>query len=274
MSPSVKRESHALENLMRSCAFILAIALSAQLTPFLSAQTNPPPAPAASQSHRAQYHGAVRRRAVKAAKPSPEPAPPPAPPAPNWPINDQPKAASITWDSSGLKIDAANSSLRQILSDVATTTGMKVEGLGNDERVYGDYGPGSASDVLSDLLKGTGYNFLMMGQQAPGTPLQIVLSARNMTAPTASHPPTASQNDTDEDSSDNEIDDRLQPPQFQPGLRQGFTPGGPPRTPQQVMEEMQQRQQQMQQQQLPQNPQDNNQGVPLQNQPPQPNQPN
>jgi len=191
---------------------------------------------------------------------------------PDWPINDQPKAASITWDSNGLKIDATNSSLRQILSDVATTTGMKVEGLGADERVYGDYGPGKAGDVLTDLLKGTGYNFIMMGQQAPGVPLQIVLSARSPAPATPKPSLAAVQNDNEDDSSDSEIDDRLQPMSVPPSIRPGFAPGsagGPPRTPQQVMEEMQQRQQQMQQQ-LQQNPPENNQNNP----PNQPNQPN
>lgn len=267
MSTSVKREPRTLKTWVRNCAICVAMISLAGLAIPLSAQTHPQPA-ISSQSSPA-HHAGAHRHTAKAAKPSPEPAPPPPPPMPDWPINDQPKAASVTWDSSGLKIDASNSSLRQILSDVATTTGMKVEGLNNDERVYGDYGPGSASDVLSDLLKGTGYNFLLMGQQAPGTPLEVVLSARSAAPPASAQPPASMQNDVDEDNSDTEIDDRLQGPSIRPG----FAPGGPPRTPQQVMEEMQQRQQQMQQQiqqqQLPQNPQDNNQN----NQPNQPNQP-
>ena len=261
MSPLVKRDP--LKTWMRFRASSLVVALLAGLTPCL-AQTSPPPPSASPATHHPR--AAARSHTSKAAKPSPEPTPPPpAPIMPDWPINDQPKAASITWDSKGLTIDAANSSLRQILSDVATTTGMKVEGMGTDERVYGDYGPGSASDVLSDLLRGTGYNFLLMGQQSPGTPLEIVLSARNTAAPAPAHP--AAQNDNSDDSGDSEIDDRLQP---EPSpIRPNFAPGAaaPPRTPQQIMEEMQQRQQQMQQQQ---NPPESNQNNP----PNQPNQPN
>ena len=56
----------------------------------------------------------------------------------------------MVWDSQGLRIEARNSSLQQILNDVSTATGAKVDGLGTDERVFGIYGPGQARDVLAD----------------------------------------------------------------------------------------------------------------------------
>src|SRR5580692_5045646 len=103
---------------------------------------------------------------------------PPAPDPPKWPLNDAPSPASVKWDSHGLQVDAPNSSLRQILDDVATTTGAKVEGLGPDERVFGDYGPGPARDVLSQILNGSTYNVLMLGDEGQGTPREIILSQR------------------------------------------------------------------------------------------------
>jgi hypothetical protein len=63
---------------------------------------------------------------------------------------------------------ATNSSLQQILSDVSTATGVKVEGTPGDQRVYGSYGPAPARDVLSQLLDGSGYNVLMIGDQGEG----------------------------------------------------------------------------------------------------------
>jgi hypothetical protein len=93
-------------------------------------------------------------------------------------VNETPGKPAITWDSQGLKIDATNSSLRQILNDVSTATGAKVEGFGTDERVFGEYGPGQARDVISQLLHGSGYNVLLIGDQGAGTPRQIVLSTR------------------------------------------------------------------------------------------------
>ena len=97
---------------------------------------------------------------------------------PHWPLNDRPAEAFVVWDSHGLRINATNSSLQQILKDVSTATGTKVEGLTTDQRVFGNYGPGQARDVLSQLLQGSGYNVLMIGDQGQGVPRQILLSAR------------------------------------------------------------------------------------------------
>jgi len=168
---------------------------------------------------------------------------PPAPELPNWPVKEKPNEASITWDSQGLRIDAANSSLEQILKDVSTATGVKVEGMGSDERIFGSYGPGQARDVLSQLLQGSGYNVLMIGDQGQGTPRQIVLTARNSGGPEPAKagPATTPDEDTDVDEPPQQQEPRLGNPPFRPG----FAPGGPPRTPQQI-QEMQQRQQQAQ----------------------------
>jgi hypothetical protein len=137
-----------------------------------------------------------------------------------WPANEKPLDASITWDSHGLTISAGNSSLQQILKDVATVTGATVEGLDTDERVFGTYGPGKARDVVSELLRGTSYNVLMIGDQGEGTPREIVLSARNEAGKTAvaANPVQASDDDADTD------DQPQQPPQ--PLVRPPFAPGG------------------------------------------------
>jgi len=167
------------------------------------------------------------------------PVTPHAPVMPLWPANETPAQAAVTWDSHGLRIDAANSSLMQILKDVSTATGMRVEGLNSDQRIFGAYGPGLARDVLSQLLQGSGYNVLMIGDQGQGAPRQIVLSFRRAGAanqPAMSNPVSASAADDDADTDDQ--------PLAPPPVRPGFAPGAPPRTPQQIMQEMQQRQQQ------------------------------
>ena len=213
-------------------------------TPLLAAQApaaSPATAPVPKTVHRHTRPSAAHLQ-TPPAEATPAPATPPVPEAPHWPANDKPSQASITWDSQGLRIDASNSSLQQILRDVSTATGAKVEGLNSDQRIFGSYGPGQARDVLSQLLQGSGYNVIMIGDQGQGAPRQIVLSARHNTGETQ----TAA-NDNQPNGSDNEEDPDEQPPQFP--VRPGFGPGGPPRTPQQIMQEMQQRQQQMRQQQ-------------------------
>jgi hypothetical protein len=172
---------------------------------------------------------------------APDAVPPPEPEKPKWPAFDKPTAASVVWDSHGLSIDASNSSLEQILKDVSAATGSKVDGLTADQRVFGEYGPGQARDVLSQLLQGSGYNVLMIGDQGKGAPKQILLSVRQAGASQPVARNNAANNDEDE------VEEQPAP-QEPIQTRPGFPPGMAPRTPQQIEQEMEQRREQMQQQ--------------------------
>jgi hypothetical protein len=154
---------------------------------------------------------------------------PPAPELPKWPVNEKADQASVVWDSQGLRIDATNSSLQQILNDVSTATGAKVEGMASDERVFGSYGPGQAREVLTQLLIGSGYNFLMIGDQGEGTPRQIVLTVRP-----AGGPQPATRN-TPTPAEEEEADEQPQQPTPEP------PPNRPPFQPRTPQAEMQQR---------------------------------
>jgi len=211
------------------------------------------------------HSGKSKSAKSKAAKAAVEPAPvetrPPDPPPPDWPVNDKAKPASVAWNGRDLSITAANSSLGQILHDVSTATGLKVEGLSgsqggrNDQRIYGSYGPASERDVLSQLLEGSGYNVIMVGDQGEGAPRELVLAAQAAGGKGAA-PRVAQNNQAGEEDAPEEPE----PPQPDPQPEQSprplnGQPGQPPqggRTPQQMLQEIQQRQQQMQQQQQPQ----------------------
>ncbi len=224
-----------------------------------SAQTPTTASPSATPSALGPATSHSSRKPIKTA----EPVTPPQPPPPNWPALDRPNNATVTWDSRGLRIEASNSSLQQILRDVSVDTGAKIEGLGQDQRVYGSYGPGQARDVLYQLLQGSGYNILLAGDLGQGTPRQIFLSPRHAggaNAPGVANAPP--QDNNEEDVPEDVVEEPPQPPP--PPQPQGadqpaagpaggqnqpvFSPSGPIRTPQQVMEEMQQRQQQQEQQ--------------------------
>ncbi len=217
---------------------VLAAVLVATLggAQILRAQTPATPVPS-TKSAPAHKPAHPHKRTVKAqspADPAAAPATPPAPEVPKWPANEKAVPATVTWDSQGLRIEAANSSLAQILQDVATATGTKVEGFDADQRVFGSYGPGPARDVLSQLLQGSGYNVIMIGEQGQGTPRRIVLSSRHAgTATTAAVKPSpASEEDSD-------IEDQPQQVQPQPGappVRPGFPPGGPQRIAPQIQQ--------------------------------------
>jgi hypothetical protein len=231
---------------------ILAVAtFSAAATLHASTQS---PTPQAAPHKTAQAHKKIHAAKQQSAVPQLQSTSvtPPAPKPPDWPANDHPLDAIVVWNSHGLRIDAANSSLSQILNEVSTIIGTRFEGLGpgehfSDQRIFGSYGPGPARDVLLKLLDGSGYNVLMIGDQGQGTPRSIVLSTKNK--PGA--PQVANDNgDSAAGDESADTDDQPQQPQPQPqppSNRNGFAPGAPPRSPQQIMQEMQQRQQQMQQ---------------------------
>jgi len=228
------------------CARLLApLALLAAIlcaAPMLAAQPQtevPKAAPAHRTAH--PHKRAAAAQPQGAATPAAEvPAPPEMP---KWPVNEKPGLAAVVWDSHGLRIEAKNSSLHQILEDVSTATGAKVEGMGSDERIFGAYGPGQARDVLSQLLQGSGYNILMVGDQGQGAPRQIVLSSRR-----GGEAPVQASGGNPAGDQDDDADTEEPPPPAQAApVRPAFAPGAQPRTPQQILQEMQQRQQMMQQ---------------------------
>lgn len=84
--------------------------------------------------------------------------------------------AKLKLNDGILTVDANNSDLTQILQYLANISGMSIKGLDKGPRVFGIYGPGKPRDVLSALLIGTGYNFLMLGNTGVGTPRELVLT--------------------------------------------------------------------------------------------------
>jgi hypothetical protein len=165
------------------------------------------------------------------------PVAPPEPEAPHWPVNDKPVQATVTWDSQGLRVEAANASLSQILQDVSAATGTTVEGFESDQRVFGTYGPGPAREILSELLRGTGYNVVMTGDQGQGTPRELLLSTPKTTSTSSAAKSSANPNDEDADEDEQAgRPDAAQPNSAPPVL---------PRSPLQIRQQMLQRQQQM-----------------------------
>jgi hypothetical protein len=216
----------------------------------------------AQPRRRAAVHARVAAQALTASpppRPAPEAivAPPPAPPAPIWPADQPPNPAKVSWDSRGLEIEASNSSLDQILHQVAADTGVKLEGLTQDQRIqdrlildqriFGTYGPGPARDVLAKLLDGSGCNVLMIGGRDADAPLEVVL-----TVSSPAGPQSAANN---QGRSNPEEDDAAEPPEPEPPPPPpmitpfGNGDSGSPETPQQIMQDILDRQQKIDQQQ-------------------------
>lgn len=113
------------------------------------------------------------------------------------PAEQAAKPATILYNQGELSVDAQNSSLRQILSQIAAQTGLRVEGLTQDERIYGKYGPGPLTSTVSSLLDGSGYNYVIIGDIASHSPVSLVLTPRSNAPsqqPSATPPPATASN--------------------------------------------------------------------------------
>jgi hypothetical protein len=188
--------------------------------------------------------------------PANQAAPPSAPAAPAEltapSLLDKPaQPATVSLSGRRLSVTADNSSLTDILHQLASTSGMTIDGLDKDTRVFGTYGPGNPRDILSALLDGAGYNVMMIGYTASGTPRQLLLTERS-TAP-VSQPQGRPAVEQDDDQDDNAPLNNYPPAgevETHPPAPPPQNPNGSPRTPQQILQEMmQQRQQQQGQQQ-------------------------
>jgi hypothetical protein len=102
----------------------------------------------------------------------------PAAPGTETPPPNPPHHAEVLYANGQLQVRADNSSLNQILRSISHTTGLKITGGVEEQRVFGNYGPGPMSAVLATLLDGTGTNILLLGGDPQNQP-ELVLTPRN-----------------------------------------------------------------------------------------------
>jgi hypothetical protein len=159
--------------------------------------------------------------------------------------------AGIVFTSDTLSIHAENSSLSAILHQVASKSGMHIEGLGSDERVFGTFGPGPPRDVLADLLNGTAYNVVLLGDLSGGAPRELILTPATHSGAAPPPPPQASP-----DEANNEPEPEVEPPPPEVPATTITPPTAPGvKTPQQLFEQLQHMRQSQQSQQQQQDPQ-------------------
>ncbi len=101
-------------------------------------------------------------------------------------ITSNPAVISLT--NGLLKVTANDSDLAQILAKIAAVSGMVIDGSVQSTRVFGEFGPQDPREVLNELLVGSGYNYLMVGKTAFGTPRELRLAPKLGTASPPSAP--------------------------------------------------------------------------------------
>jgi hypothetical protein len=202
---------------------------------------------------------------MRPAAPAPKPAAPDAPMQNALPpsLSDQPAhPAQVSLSGGRLTVQANNSDLAQILHQIAATSGMSIDGLGRDSRVFGVYGPGAPRDVLSELLTDSGYNFMMVGDTAAGAPRQLLLTAQDgsvLPPEPVNSRRSAPEEEDEAPPQPTFVINQPNPDAPQPGAATSPAPPvqtqnaqGGIKTPQQILQELEQLHQQQQQQNNPQ----------------------
>ena len=89
-------------------------------------------------------------------------------------------SVTVDFTNGMLTIHANNATLSEVLFQIQKKTGAEIaipSGTEQD-RVAEDFGPGTPSEVIGQLLNGTGLNFVIVGSEADPTQLRSVLLSR------------------------------------------------------------------------------------------------
>jgi hypothetical protein len=230
------------------------------------------PAVLAAQAPAAHF-GAAAQPKTQAQTPAPENV------RPLSPSQQMPSPPRVSYADGKLTVTAHNSTVQDVINAVhgATGTTFQVSGGPLQDRLFGQYGPGPVNAVLEQILRGSGFNYILVS--APETPGQVknaTLMAKSNEASTPAIPPPQPQNvnqqpNDQEAQPDTNVGGDEEPPQPEPAQEtpQAYPQGGvqngeaqqdpnQPKTPEQLLQELQ-RLQQLRQQQIqqanPQNPQ-------------------
>ncbi len=180
--------------------WVLALAgwmflIPASLATAQAARTAPPVArsPATKTStkkphlhHSVHHHRHAKRQADTVV--------PAAPPPPLRPAEMPANPATVDFKNGLLTVRAQNSSLVSILTQIQHQTGLVIEGLSHDQRIYGQYGPGGISTTLSALLDGSGYDFVIVGGGSGHAAARLILSTPGSAGAPAAPPPAVANN--------------------------------------------------------------------------------
>lgn len=126
----------------------------------------------------AKHH--AKHKATKVVAPAAQPAPAPAPEPPRFPADLPAVAPSVAYYNGMLSIDAPNSSLGDVLREVKRLTGVTIEGGNVSDRIVTHLGPGTPNIVLTQLLEGSRFDYIILGSKTDPTAVQrLVLMARS-----------------------------------------------------------------------------------------------
>ena len=138
------------------------------------------------------------------------------PPVPATLMNSAPVQPSVTMEDGMLTIDAPNSTLSDVLSGVRKATGAAIEGAFPSERVAVRLGPGKPEQVISALLRGTPYDYVILGAFGRPDVVTRVLLTQSAGEPMPGSPATRSPEVVQQQPADDNIQREQPPDETQP----------------------------------------------------------
>jgi hypothetical protein len=140
-------------------------------------------APCSAERRHSATKQAVKPEAAAQAAPAPPPTLAQMPASP----------PQVSFEGGQLTIAAQNSTLGDILKAVRVQTGATIDFPGTaSERVVGNFGPAPARDVLTSLLNGSHFNYLLLGSATDPAALDRVILMAKSSSSTASNAPPPS----------------------------------------------------------------------------------
>jgi hypothetical protein len=159
----------------RRSSLITAISILLLISRLAYAQI---PSPSQNEQRKQDQHS------VPVAAPSPQPIVPPVPAQPLTLEQSPPIAPEVSWDGKLLSVKSKNSTLSTILLEVRARTHAVIDipsGAGA-ERVVAQLGPASAREVLTSLLSGSNFNYVIVASDSDADAIQSVLLTPRGTA--------------------------------------------------------------------------------------------
>lgn len=122
-------------------------------------------------------------------EPTPTPAPPPPPPTPQ---QMPPQPPEVQYRDGRLTVSAKNSTLSDVLNAIRAQSGatMTLPPTGLGDRLFVQVGPAPPRDVLSKLLAGTNFDYVLVGSpQDPDSLKQVIVTPRSPQGAVAQNSP-------------------------------------------------------------------------------------
>jgi len=223
-------------------ATVIATSLCFLLPCAAAGQMSAAQAPTAVAPPPAKVPQAMGRKRA-ASKPSPAAAPETQPPpAPLTPEQMPPVPPQVSYRNGLLTIAATNSTLDDILHAVSARTGATVDAPAylTGERVAARIGPGTPREVLSDLLRGPRFDYILLGSDDDPNGVRSIILTPNQSSPSAGaavaqvQPRARSVTPPQEEMEEEAVEDQQPEPEPAPPVRQRQRPFMPQQPPDQV----------------------------------------